>query len=93
MLPFFRVVVQMRTHNAHLQRFIGLSQVRIAIRQNRPGSARSWLDAYDFLHDVDCLVGLAIDICLIPFPDESLDLLREDWSWSAPFLNMVCIRG
>jgi hypothetical protein len=70
----------MRSHDPQLQRRLLLAHVVVALGQNRPRCRRPGLDANDFAHLSNRLGDVVVDIRLVSFTDERLDLLREDWA-------------
>lgn len=48
----------------------------VAVGKHRPGRHGSWLYSNNFLHDLNALLYLSVDVCLVSLSDESFDLLR-----------------
>ena len=68
-------MVQMRAHDAQLQRFVGLSEVGVALCQDEPRRGCTGLDANHFLHDAHRFGDVGVDVGLVSLPDESPHLV------------------
>ena len=92
MLPLLRVVAEVGGHDAELERLVGLAEVDVAVREDRPGGRGARLDADDLLHDPYAFLDVVVDVRLVALADEAFDLLRELRPHSPSLLNWSEIR-
>lgn len=77
-VPFFRVLIEMSSHDTQLQCLFSIVQIVIALSQHRPGRPSTRLYTNDLQHDAQGLWYVVVDIRLVSFADQSFDLLGQN---------------
>ena len=85
-VPFLGILIEMGGHNSQLQRFLQFPHVLVTLSEHGPRRACPWLNSNNLLHDPYRLLDVIVDVCLVPFANESSDLLRQHDTLPSPRL-------